>query len=341
MKKILIISPAWIGDAIMADSLYQHLKVKYPGCQIDVLGPQSVTALHARMPSVDHAIALPIGHGKLALSHRYTLGKSLQSHRYDRAYVLPNSFKSALIPWFARIPIRIGWQGELRFGLLNDRRTLDKAAYPLMVQRFVALGHEKDGDWDKMTYPLPILKANKIQAWDIVEKLGFSKESKSIIAICPGAAYGPAKRWPARHFAEVAKQLVSQGKQVWLFGSADDQKACDEIDKLTDHQCLNLGGKTSLVEMIDLLSLADYVITNDTGPMHVAAALERPLIAIFGSSNPYFTPPLSNKVNILSLDSLSCKPCFKRECPLGHMKCLNDITPAQVLQCLESFGAVM
>lgn len=333
MKKILIISPAWIGDAIMADSLYQRLKATDPKCQIHVLAPKAVQALHERMASVDKVIPFNVKRGKLALAQRYTMGKALRREGYDTAYVLPNSWKSALAPWFARIPKRIGWLGEMRYVLLNHWHKLDKTELPLMVQRFVALSCADPTRWDKQDYPTPHLQVDTASLKATLQKLKLNKR-KPILAFCPGAAYGPAKRWPARYFAEVAKQKTADGYQVWLFGGPDDQSVCDEIDALSGNQCVNLGGKTSLIEMVDLLSLAKHVITNDTGPMHVAAALGVPLIALFGSSSPYFTPPLSDKVQIISIDDLPCKPCFERVCPLGHMKCLNDITPGQVLALL-------
>lgn len=340
MKKILIISPAWIGDAIMADSLYQRLQVKYPHCQIDVLGPRSVKMLYQRMPSVSHAMEMPLGHGQFGLRQRYRLGESLRSQHYDIAYVLPNSWKSALVPWFAKIPQRVGWWGEMRYGLLNDGRRLDKTVYPLMVQRFTALGYDKGEPWNKFQYALPTLTVDHAAASEtltaIATRLNVVVDGAlPILALCPGAAYGPTKRWPARYFAEVAKQKRQDGYQVWLLAGPDDKNVCDEIDKLTDYVCWNLSGKTTLLEVIDLLALVDQVVANDTGLMHAAAALKRPIIAIFGSTSPTCAPPLSDNSHIVSNDDLPCKPCFQRECPLGHMKCLNDITPAEVLNLLQ------
>lgn len=320
---ILIISPAWIGDAIMAESLYQTLKIKHPKAALTVIAPSAVADLHQRMSSVDHVMTHDFSRGKLDLKKRYDLGKALRKEKFDITYVLPNSWKSALVPWFAKIPKRIGWLGEMRYGLLNQTQKLDKSLYPLMISRYLALA---DVDFKSGQYPTPKLMAKPTKT-----KLVDTSQKQKIIALCPGAAYGSSKRWPVKYFAEVAKHLVQQNTAVWLFGGSSDQSICDEINALTQQNCTNLAGKTSLTEMIDLMALTDQVITNDTGLMHVAAALDKPLIAIFGSSSPGFTPPLSDKAFILSEDNLTCKPCFARECPLGDLQCMTIITPQKVI----------
>ncbi|QLG88494.1 lipopolysaccharide heptosyltransferase II [Chitinibacter bivalviorum] len=334
MKKILIVAPAWVGDAIMAQPMYARLKQRHPQAQIDVLAPAWTRPLHARMAEIGEAIDAPFGHGELKLRERWKLARELKARGYDQVIVLPNSIKSALVPMLAGIPTRTGWVGEMRYGLLNDIRTLDPIKLPKMVQRFYVLADEKDAP-RTTPIPNPELTINASDRDAALRKLGLTTD-KPIIAICPGAEYGPAKRWPAVHAAALATQLIADGAQVWLFGSGKDSEICDEIVQLAPH-VINLAGKTSLAEAIDLLSLAHVAVCNDSGLMHVAAALGRPLVAVFGSSSPGFTPPLTLKAKIVTLD-LECSPCFERVCPLGHMDCLNKLTPDRVMKALKELN---
>lgn len=335
LKRILIIAPAWVGDAIMAQPMYARLKQRYPNAQIDVLAPAWTRPLHARMAEISEAIDAPFGHGELKLRERWKLARQLKARGYDQVIVLPNSIKSALVPLLSGIRTRTGWVGEMRYGLLNDVRVLDPIKLPQMVQRFYALADEKDAPRIGVI-PHPVLTISEESRAAALAKLGLSTD-KPIIAICPGAEYGPAKRWPAMHAAELAKQLIADGAQVWLFGSGKDSEICAEIAQLAP-QVINLAGKTSLAEAIDLLSLSHVAVCNDSGLMHVVAALGRPLVAVFGSSSPSFTPPLTLKAKIVTLD-LECSPCFERVCPLGHMDCLNKLTPDRVLKALKEISA--
>ncbi len=318
--KILIIGPAWVGDMVMAQCLFKLLK--RADVIIDVLAPAWCLPLLARMPEVSEAIVMPVGHGQLDLIGRYRLGKSLRKNKYDQAIVLPNSFKSALIPWFARIPIRTGWRGEMRYGLLNDCRILDKKRYPLMIERFMALGTDKIPE----NYPVPSLQTSSDQQAKALAKHGMKFPEVPVLAICPGAEYGPAKRWPEEHYATVANAKLAEGWQVWIFGSPKDSDVAATIMQLTHDRCVNFAGKTTLEEAIDLLALSTSVITNDSGLMHIAAALNKPLIALYGPTTPAFTPPLSAKAKTLSLN-LPCQPCFKRICPLEHHNCMKQLMP--------------
>jgi len=326
-KKILVIGPSWVGDMVMAQSLFMALKDQNPECQIDVLAPAWSFPLLERMPEVTEAIAMPLTHGQFGWNLRKTLGKQLQGNCYDQAILLPNSWKSALIPFFANIPKRTGFLGEMRWGLLNDTFKLNKQVLSMTVQRFVALALPKNQSVSD--YPIPSLMINEDDQQKVVQDFNVDI-SKKVLALCPGAEYGPAKQWPATHYAEVAKQKIADGWVVWIFGSAKDQTVSDKINQLSGNQCQDFSGKTSLAEAIDLMSLTEVVVSNDSGLMHVAAALNKKVVAIYGSSDPQFTPPLSSKAKILNLN-LDCAPCFKRDCPLGHTKCLVDISPAQVL----------
>jgi heptosyltransferase-2 len=319
---------------VMAQSLFMVLKQRFPELQIDVLAPAWSRPLLERMPEVSKAIDMPLGHGALQLGTRYRLGKSLRSHHYDWAIVLPNSLKSALVPFWAKAKRRTGYTGEQRYGLLNDRRALNKSVLTKTVQRFVALGLDA-GSSLPPECPNPILSINKDRNTDLLDKFGLQAESE-IVALAPGAEYGPAKRWPAAYFAQIAKQLIEQGKQVVVIGSEKDSEYSAEI--CSQSRAQDLTGKTTLGEVTDLLSQCAITVSNDSGLMHVAAAAGSSVIAIYGSSDPGFTPPMTEKAEILSL-GLDCSPCFKRECPLGHTNCLVKLGPDMVMDAVKRVSA--
>ncbi|MGI9311031.1 MAG: lipopolysaccharide heptosyltransferase II, partial [bacterium] len=329
-KRILIVAPAWVGDMVMAQSLLMDLKRAAPSAAIHVLAPTASLPVTQRMEEVTESIALPLGHGEFGLRVRYRLGRALRALRFDRAIVLPGSFKSALVPWFANIAQRTGYVGEQRFGLLNDIRALDQRAMPMNVQRFVALGRARSAAVPTAAEcPRPALRVDASEAAETAARLGLAGgSSESVIALCPGAEYGQAKRWPAEHFAEVARAQLSRGRRVWLFGAHGDRAIAARINQLCDLRCDDLAGRTTLGEAIDLMSLADCAVTNDSGLMHIAAAVGCRVIALYGSSSDAFTPPLTapGRSHRLRL-GLDCSPCFQRTCPLGHLDCLNKLLP--------------
>ena len=338
--KILILGPAWVGDMVLAQSLFITLKQQNPNVQIDVAAPAWTLPLLERMPEVSEKIALPFKHGELAFWQRIQFGKSLKSKGYTQAIILTNSFKSALLPWAAGIAIRTSFLGEMRYGLINDVRALDKNKLKKTVERFVSLGLSKNESLPVMM-PNPHLTSAPEAAWILARSLGILDKKNKILGLCPGAEYGEAKRWPAEYYAEVAHNALEKGWQVWLFGSDKDISVTAQINALTQNRCQDFGGKTKLAEAIDLMSLCDTIISNDSGLMHVAAALikgddsHKKLIAIFGSSDPYHTPPMHPRAVIEYL-GLACSPCFKRECPLGHLNCLMQITPDSIYKKIDA-----
>ncbi len=333
---VLIVGPSWVGDMVMAQSLYKVLRQNNPDCVIDVLAPPWSLPVLSRMPEVRKVIAQPTAHGEFAWGKRKQLGKQLTAEGYTQAILLPNSLKSALIPFFAKVPKRTGWRGEMRYGLINDIRPLDKNAYPLMVQRFIALAYAKDAELPAMI-PNPELVIDAVNQAEVLQNFSLNTE-QPILALCPGAEFGPAKQWPAKHYSDVAEHYLQQGWQVWCFGSANDVAICEEIQSRTDNtNCHLVAGKTELGDAIDLLGLANAVVSNDSGLMHIAAALNRPLVAVYGSTSADFTPPLSDVVATVNTD-VPCRPCFQRECPLGHLDCLNTLMPSQVINALQSLG---
>ena len=334
MYKTLVAGPAWVGDMVMAQSLYKTLQQRHPGVVIDVLAPAWSGPILKRMPEVRHHIEMPLGHGALGLGQRYRLGKNLRAERYDQAIITPRSFKSALTPFFANIPLRTGYKGELRYGLINDIRTLDKRVLTQTVQRYVALGLERDAALPPpVIHPSLTIDAENQQR--LLQSLKLSL-NQPVVGFMPAAEYGPAKRWPPEYFAGLAQQLVAQDKQVWLFGSAKDQPLCEEIANAAGSGVTNLAGRTRLEDAVDLIALTELVVSNDSGLMHIAAATGGRVIAIYGSSSPGYTPPLTDRAVILYLD-LECSPCFKRECPLGHYRCLREIDVNYVLEKMRQF----
>ena len=292
---------------------------------IDVVGPPWSVPLVGRMPEVRRGLPLAVAHGELAFTARRTLGLALRAASYDRAIVLPRSFKSALVPWFARVPVRTGFAAELRGLLLNDVRPLDRRVLDQTVKRFLALGLPAGGSLPR---PLPPeLQVDAANRQALLARFGL--DARPAIALMPGAAYGPAKQWPIDSFTALARLLADQGLDVWVLGSADEQPLGEQIRTGAGAHVFNLCGQTSLEDTVDLLSATRAAVTNDSGLMHVAAAAGTHVVALYGSSSPHFTPPLTERKTIHYL-GLACSPCFQRECPLGHLNCLRQISPESV-----------
>jgi heptosyltransferase-2 len=323
LPSILVVAPNWIGDALMAQPLLARLHEKVRGLRIDVLAPEWVAPVVRRMPEVAQVIATPFPHGPLQLRARWRLGRELRARGYDQAIVLPNTWKSALVPFFADIPLRSGYVGESRYGLLSllyRKRPGDD-----MPAHYGRLS-EAPGTAVHQPLPAPRLRFAVHEVKAAKKKFGLPDD---YAVLCPGAEYGPAKRWP--YFAELSSALPLTSV---VLGSAKDLPATQGI------QGLNLAGKTTLDEAMDLIAGARFVVSNDSGLMHVAAALGRPQVALFGSSSPRHTPPLSGAARVLWLQ-VECSPCFQRECPLGHFRCMREMTLEMVqkeIQNLENRG---
>ena len=342
MQSILIIAPHWIGDAVSTQPLLANLKVLYPDSKIDILASNWVAPVYRACSEVHEVIEAKFEHKKLQWKLRKEIAKEIEAKNYQACFVLPNSFKSALIPWLANIPFRIGYRGELRFGLIN--LALDnpsKVNRPPMVEHYLVLSQLLKDDesipLDKLVPKLNVSGAAKEQVGQKLQDANINRDF--IYAICPGAEYGPSKRWPTEHFAVLAQQLIKQNSnnQIVLLGGKNDYSLAQEItsqSKLVSN-IHNWCGNTSLDEAIALIGMSKAVVSNDSGLMHIAAALQTPQVAIFGSSDPTHTPPLSDRAKIMWLN-MSCSPCHKRVCPLGHLSCLKDILPEQVLATLNT-----
>lgn len=333
MAKTLIIAPNWVGDMVMSQCLYRLLKKDDANHEIHVLAPPWCLDVALRMPEVSKCIAFPGIHGKLDLLKRYRFSQQLKKENYQNAIILPNSLKSALIPWLAKIPTRIGYKGEMRYGLINDIRYLDKKKQPLMVERFASLNpkSKKIININEILIPKLAADATKIST---TLKTYHLNQDKPILALAPSAAFGNSKCWPKANFSALANQFLEKGFHVWLMGAPSDEKRLQTINDACQQKC-QMVTKPSLQEKIDLLSISDCLVSNDSGLMHIGAALNIPVIGIYGSTTPSFTPPLGDKTKVIENNDLICRPCFKRDCPKqekDHLKCLWDITPKKVEQ---------
>ncbi len=331
-QRVLVVGPAWVGDMVMAQSLFMRLRQHDPNVVIDVVAPAWSEALLSRMPQVNQAHHLAVGHGEAGLAKRWALGRALRHCRYDQAIILPRSAKAALIPWFAGIPKRTGYRGEHRYGLINDMRVLDRTRHYRTVDRFVALG-DPSGSSSNVIAPQPQLNSTHAQQTAAKSAFDLDHNSGPVLSLCPGAEYGPAKRWPSEYFAALARQYLNLGWRVWLLGSAKDTTITTAISEQAPG-VVDLAGRTRLGQAIDLLAASDVVVSNDSGLMHVAAATGTAVVALYGSSDPQYTPPLSDSAQII-YRGLSCSPCFARECPLGHLNCLRGITVETVAKAVN------
>ena len=321
MPRILVVAPNWIGDALMAQPLLARLHEKLPGVELEVLAPPWVAPVARRMPEVAAVIEAPLPHGPLRLRSRWRLGRSLRARGYDQAIVLPNSWKSALVPFFADIPLRSGYVGESRYGLLNLLyRAPPGKDRPDMRLHYARLADAPDAA-PRAPLPSPGLRVAPDEISQVAKRFGLSQP---YVALCPGAEYGPAKRWP--YFAALAGGM---SLPAVVLGAPSDLEAARGI------RGTNLVGKTTLDEAIALIAGAHAVVSNDSGLMHVAAALDRPQVALFGSSSPEHTPPASARSRVIWLH-IECSPCYQRECPLGHFRCMKEIDVAMVLEQLKA-----
>ena len=315
---------------VMAQALFILLKERRPDRAIDVLAPAWSLPIVGRMPEVRRGIAAETGHGELGLGKRRRIGYMLRQEGYEQAIVLPRSLKSALIPWFARVPRRTGFRGESRYGLVNDMRPFDKSVLDQTVKRFVALGLEAGEALPAV--PFPALRVDRQKQAAVMESLGIATD-RPVIAMMPGAEYGPAKFWPLEYFAELAVLLEQDGYEIWVLGSDKDAPAGEHI--ASAGAAHNLCGRTSLEDVVDLLGHAEQAVSNDSGLMHVAAAVGAHVHGIYGSSSPQFTPPLAKRRDIHWLH-LECSPCFERNCPLGHLRCLKELSVGRLHEAIGS-----
>lgn len=331
--RLLVIAPNWIGDAVMSQPLLALLRGQSTDTVIDVLAPASVAPVYQAMSEVAEVMTAAQAHGQLQLRERFQLSRQIRRRGYDAAYVLPNSMKSALIPWLAGIPVRVGHRGESRYWLVNRAYDVEGSHRPPMVEHYARLAFAPSHPIPA-GIPNPVLVRQPAREQGVLERYGLST-SDPLVILSAGAEYGPAKRWPARHFASLAALVSAEWPEanIVLLGSAKERALATEIAALSGQALQNLCGETSLSDAMALIASAAGVVSNDSGLMHVAAAYGRPQVAVFGSSDPRHTPPRSARAKVEWLH-LECSPCFERECPLKHTNCLNQISPLHVFDSL-------
>ncbi|MFG1320154.1 lipopolysaccharide heptosyltransferase II [Xanthobacter autotrophicus] len=330
VSPLLVVGPSWVGDMVMAASLVEVLRLREPGRPIDVLAPPAAVPIARMIPGVRRAIPLGLGHGELGLMARWRAGRALRNEGYGKAIILPRAFKAAIVPLAAGIPERVGYKAELRSLLLTDARPDPDRKTARTLDRFVALGLPV-GSTARPPRPRLMLPDGAVDV--AAAKFPLSGEGP-VMVLCPGAEYGPAKRWPAAKFAALAALAVAAGYRIRILGSPKDQEAADAIAAGAGVPVDNLVGRTTLVEAAAILASADVVISNDSGLMHVAGAFDRRLVVLYGASSEKMTPPASPFARVMARE-LPCRPCHKRECPLGTLACLESIAPGEVLAAAE------
>jgi heptosyltransferase-2 len=325
---ILVIGPGWVGDMVMAQCLFAALRELHPQAAIDVVAPAWAAPLLGRMPEVRARIEAPFSRRRLGLAERWRLGRALRG-RYERAYVLPGSWKSALVPFLAGVPHRAGYLREMRYGLLNEPLPLPDRLKRKTAEAFFGLA--RGG-----TFRAPQLSVDAGNQTALLAAHGL--RAGQFVALMPGAEFGPAKRWPAESYAGLAGALMAKGLAVALFGSANDAATTREVAALAGG-VVDLAGRTRLEDAIDLIAAARLAVSNDSGLMHVAAAVGTPVVAIYGSTSPENTPPLASRRELVWLH-LDCSPCHQKTCPLGHLNCLRTMGVETVLAAAERLLAV-
>lgn len=337
-SKILIIAPSWLGDTIMSHSLLQLLAAK--DNVLHVMATSWVQDILYRMPEVNCVIPSPFEHGVFDWYLRKKVAQRLKQENYKQVILLTNSWKSALVPYLANIPLRTGWLGEYRWLLLNDIKYFSSQKLKLMVQRFNLLAYASNTSVLDIALPEPKLNIDFKLQQNLLNKFSLTKKpQQKIVAIAVGAAYGPSKRWPLIYYINIISYLLERDFQVYLFGTKTELNAHNIMQQhFTCHGKVynlhNFINKLNLLETVDLLGMADLFIGNDSGLLHLAAALNIAVIGIYGSTSSKFAPPLTKKSKIFDLE-FDCKPCRQRECPLNNLQCLHNITPLTVITAIK------
>ncbi len=332
----LVVTPGWVGDVVMCQSLFATLRRRAPDTRLDALAPPWARGLIERMPEVDEVIDLPVGHGRLRPGVQMAVARTVRARRYHQAIVTRRSLKSALVPFLAGVPRRTGVLGESRHFVVNDVRAIDGGSHPSAAVRLAALGMESGTHVELDDVPWPALTVDEGRGAALETSLALEGEGL-VVGFAPGAAFGPAKRWPLERWGRLAGRLAQRGYRVWVFGSESEAAEGAAIEAEGGHAggVANLCGRTSLADAVDLMGRCDVVVSNDSGLMHVAAASGARVVALFGSTSPINTPPLARDATVI-WRQLDCSPCYERECPLGHLRCLREITVDEVVAAVEA-----
>lgn len=332
-RPILVVPYMWIGDFVRCHSVAKMLKARYPARPVDVLSTSLCAPIADYMPEVRQAVVVDLPRKRLAFDQHRALARRLEGAGYGTALIMPRTWKAALAPFLAGIPERVGWFGEWRFGLLTDLR-FGERKLPRMIDQCAALTLPKTeplpSDW-----PLPELKVPPAEISGWRERLGLADTGGPIVALAPGAV-GPSKRWPAAAYGELARRLTQQGVSVWVLGGPAEQPLATQIVADAGPKARDLSG-TDLRNAILALRAADVAISNDSGLLHVAAALGTPSIGIFGPTSAWHWAPLNPLAAVMQRPTqLDCQPCHKPTCRMRHHLCMRDISAEQVLAATQA-----
>jgi len=333
-RSVLVVGPSWVGDMVHAQAFFMALQDGPDDVAVDLVAPPAPFPLLERIPEIREAFLLETRHGRLDLGARWRLARRLRERRYDQAYVLPSSFKAALVPAFAGIPVRTAHLGEHRYGLINDVRPEVEATRDRNLRGYLGLIRPDVGDAEAI--PRPRLRVDAENQRELVERLGLDPRAR-VVALAPGAAGGPAKRWPVESFEALAALLADQGRHVWVLGGPAEAALGEEIARRSNGAVRNLCGRTTLTDAVDLLAMVETTVANDSGLAHVAAAAGSPVVVLFGPTSPDFSAPLTDRSELVYL-GLECSPCGKSTCPLGHHRCLRDIDVDEVARRVDRLG---
>jgi heptosyltransferase-2 len=324
---ILIVPYMWIGDFVRCHTVVKLLKQRFPARPVDVLTTAMVAPLLDYMPGVRKGIVADLPRMRLALAQQHALASRLRAEKYGQALVMPRTWKSALAPWLAGIPLRTGFVGEARFGLINDLR-FGERRLPRMVDRCASLALPKD-EPAPAGWPLPELEVSPSELANWRRRLGLAPDGRPVVALAPGAV-GPSKRWPSAYYADLAQRLAAEGNWIWVVGGPGEKQLAAEIAPPGVGNMRDLTGP-DLRNAILALAAADAAVSNDSGLLHVAAALGTAAIGIFGPTSPWHWAPLNPIAAVIEVaGELPCRPCHKPVCRLGHHRCMRDIPADRV-----------
>jgi heptosyltransferase-2 len=323
---ILVVPYMWIGDFVRCHSVVKLLKARFPDRPVDVLSTTLCAPLTDYMPGLRQAVVVDLPRSRIALKHQLALARRLAQENYGSVLVMPRTWKSALAPFMARIPERTGFVGELRFVLLNDIRRGEKKL-PRMVDRCAALALPSAAALPS-EWPLPELKVARAEIETWRRRLGLNFDSRPVVVLAPGAV-GPSKRWRASDYAALARRLIAEDFAVWVVGGPEEKSLAAAI--IGETGARDLTGH-DLRNAILALAAASVAVSNDSGLLHVAAALGTPAIGIFGPTSPWHWAPLNPLAETIeSKTEVECRPCHKPVCRFGHHRCMVEIPPEQVL----------
>ncbi|MFC1811246.1 lipopolysaccharide heptosyltransferase II [Thermodesulfobacteriota bacterium] len=335
IKSILIRSTNWIGDAVMTTPAIRAIRKNFPHSEISILVKPWVSPVFENNPHIDRLILYNSESRHKGLIGKFRLARDLRQYTFDAAILLQNAFEAALIAFLSGIPCRIGFNTDARGLLLShpvpcgfEIKSVHQTQYYLSIIEGVGLGT------DGQDLDLVVNEEYKQRALEIFDQLGISKSDR-LVGINPSATFGPAKQWFSDRYARLSDKIQEVfGARVIFFGGPEDQVLGKIISQITRHPPIDLCGKTDLGEAMALIQQCNLFITNDSGLMHVAAALDVPLISIFGSTNPVTTGPWSSRSRIVRVP-IECSPCLKPECPEEHLSCMDRIGVDKVFEAVK------